>query len=324
MPELPEVQTTVAGLQKVLPYLYIKDVWTDLATADKRQKESVKTPAYFSHFKNAIKDKRILEATRRGKNILIHLEGGKTILIHMKMTGHLLFGEYTKNEIPNTKTQTPKEIWVPKEKGGPLHDPYNRFIHVVFTLSDPSKKLGENIRHLVFSDARKFGKIALLDTAELTTSVHLAHIGPEPLDKKFTKQEMILALTKKPNGKIKPTLMDQSVIAGIGNIYSDEILWEAGVNPKERVKDIPLVKFGKMFEAMKEILSKGIDFGGDSTSDYRDISGRRGKFQHHHHAYQRAGEKCGKPGCKGVILREVIAGRSAHYCFLHQKLLKKK
>ncbi len=314
MPELPEVQTTTEGLKEVLPYLYIKDVWTDLSTKDKRQKESVKNPAYFEKFREEIKDKRILDVTRRGKNILIHLEGGMTILIHMKMTGHLLFGlyDYDKN----------KNIWLPHEdeKNEALRDPFNRFIHVVFTLTDPAQKLGDNIRHLAFSDMRKFGKIALIDTKDLETVIHLEHLGPEPLDEKFTKQKMMETLMKRPTGKIKPVLMDQSIIAGIGNIYSDEILWLAGLHPEERVKNIPLPKFGLMYEAMKTTLSKGIDFGGDSTSDYRNIYGERGKFQHHHNAYRKTGEKCGKKGCCGVILRKVVAGRSAHFCSEHQKL----
>ncbi len=315
MPELPEVQTTTEGLKEVLPYLYIKDVWTDLSTKDKRQKESVKNPAYFEKFREEIKGKRILDVTRRGKNILIHLEGDATILIHMKMTGHLLFGryDYDKN----------KNIWLPheEEKNEALRDPFNRFLRVVFTLSDPAQKLGDNIRHLVFSDVRKFGKITLINTKEIEKVIHLEHLGPEPLEESFTKQKMIEVLMKKPSGKIKPVLMDQSIIAGIGNIYSDEILWLSDIHPEERVKNIPLSKFGLVYDAMKATLSKGIDFGGDSTSDYRNIHGERGKFQHHHNAYRRTGEKCGKPGCKGVILRKVVAGRSAHFCSEHQKLL---
>jgi len=314
MPELPEVQTTTEGLKQVLPYLYIKDVWTDLASKDKRQKESVKNPAYFELFREEVKDKRILDVRRRGKNILVELEGGKTILVHMKMTGHLLFGRYDYDK--------EKNLWFPheEEKNEALRDPFNRFIHVVFTLSNPSGKLGDTIRHLAFCDSRKFGKVALLDTKDIEKTVHLNALGPEPLEDAFTKQEMMLALMKKPTGKIKQVLMDQSVIAGIGNIYSDEILWLTGLHPEERVKNIPLSKFGTMYNAMKETLSKGIDFGGDSTSDYRNIHGVRGEFNHHHNAYRKTGEKCSKPGCKGVILRKMVGGRSAHFCSEHQQL----
>ena len=114
--------------------------------------------------------------------------------------------------------------------------------------------------------------------------------------------------------------MDQSIIAGIGNIYSDEILWRAGVHPSSQVKKIPEKNLKLMFTAMRETLKKGIDFGGDSMSDYRNIKGERGKFQNYHHAYQRTGKACDKPGCRGVIKRMVIGARSAHFCPIHQKL----
>ena len=124
----------------------------------------------------------------------------------------------------------------------------------------------------------------------------------------------------KPAGKIKTVLMNQSVVAGIGNIYSDEMLWLAGINPQEMAKNIPKEKMKILFAAMKTVLNKGIDFGGDSTSDYRDTDGRPGKFNHHHNAYRKTGTACGKTGCKGVILRKVVVGRSAHFCSVHQKL----
>ena len=114
--------------------------------------------------------------------------------------------------------------------------------------------------------------------------------------------------------------MDQSIIAGIGNIYSDEILWRAGVHPSSQVKKIPEKNLKLMFTAMRETLKKGIDFGGDSMSDYRNIKGERGKFQNYHHAYQRTDKACDKPGCRGVIKRMVIGARSAHFCPIHQKL----
>ena len=139
------------------------------------------------------------------------------------------------------------------------------------------------------------------------------------MDKKFTLEKLKECLNKKPNGKIKTILMDQSIIAGIGNIYSDEMLWRAKVNPEQKISKLKDKEIKLMFKAMKEILAKGINFGGDSMSDYRNIHGLPGKFQLHHEAYQRTGEKCRKKGCKGIIKRKVINGRSAHFCSFHQK-----
>jgi formamidopyrimidine-DNA glycosylase len=190
------------------------------------------------------------------------------------------------------------------------NNPKIKFAHVIFTLS--------NKKYLVFSDARKFGKITLLDTKTAHDTKHLNNIGPEPLEKSFTLQKLKECLAKKPNGKIKTVLIDQSIIAGIGNIYSDEILWRAGIHPERKTSKITDTEMKLMFKAIKETLRKGIDFGGDSMSDYLNIYGKKGKFQLHHEAYRRTGQKCRKPGCKGIIKRIVINSRSAHFCSIHQ------
>ncbi|MGH7249547.1 MAG: DNA-formamidopyrimidine glycosylase [Minisyncoccia bacterium] len=295
MPELPEVETTVRGLRQKIIGLTIKDVWTDLSTTDKRKSDTVANPRFFKIFRKQIRNAKVISAERRAKNILINLNNRKTILVHLKMTGHLLYGDYKK-------------------------DPINRFIHFTATFNNGEK--------LYFSDMRKFGKITLLDTKVAHESLHLNNIGPEPLEKNFTLSKFKERLHKKARGKIKTVLMDQSVIAGIGNIYSDEILWRAGVHPERPAGKIKEKELKLMFRAMKETLKKGIDLGGDSMSDYRNIHGLPGKFQLHHEAYRRTGEKCRrsrvlsrgrKPGCKGTIKRKVINGRSAHFGPVHQK-----
>ena len=322
MPELPEVETTARGLKRTIIGLTIKDVWTDLSTKDKRQKDSVANPKFFIIFKKEILNKKVLSVERRAKNILINLSGSKTILVHMKMTGHLLYGEYKFTSPPAPRFDKERGLgrgsaWIPAKTNGPLSDPFNRFIHVVFSLS--------NGQHLAFSDARKFGKITLLDTTTAHGTKHLNNIGPEPLDKNFDLEKLKECLNKKPNGKIKTVLMDQSIIAGIGNIYSDEILWRASIHPERKVSTLLRQssegqKIKVIFKAIKETLAKGIDFGGDSMSDYRNIDGLPGKFQLHHDVYRRAGEKCRKSGCRGIIKRIIINGRSAHFCPIHQSI----
>jgi len=282
MPELPEVETTVRGLRKTISGLTIKNVWTDLSTKDKRQKESVANPKFFPMFRKNILNKKVLSVERRAKNILINISGGKTILVHLKMTGHLLFNNR------------------------------DNYVHVIFYF--------QSGKYLAFSDIRKFGKITLLDTKIAYDTKHLNNIGPEPLEKNFNLEKLKERLNKKPNGKIKTILIDQSIIAGIGNIYSDEILWRAGVHPERKVSTLKEKELKLIFKAIKETLAKGIDFGGDSMSDYRNILGQKGKFQEKHNAYQRNGEPCAKPGCKGKIIKLKIGGRSAHFCDIHQRL----
>lgn len=310
MPELPEVTTTVKGLQKVLPRLFINSIWTDLAKKEqtvKHFKDTIKNKKFFDSINKKLKNKKILKVERVAKNILIHTSDGYTILIHLKMTGHLLYGKYTFNKKENK--------WSP-EKGerASLFDSYNRFIHVVFTLS--------NGKHLAFCDSRKFGKVTLIKTLEIKNSIHLKNIGPEPLEVKFSFINFKDRLLLKPNWKIKTALMDQSVIAGIGNIYSDEMLWLANISPESLVNKIPIKYLEKLYEVMKEVLTKGIDFGGDSMSDYRNIHGEKGDFQNHHNVYKKKNTNCVKKGCDGVIIRKVINGRSAHFCNLHQLLFK--
>jgi formamidopyrimidine-DNA glycosylase len=303
MPELPEVTTTVKGLNQVLPNLTIVDVWTDYHVNTKnKRKDTIKNRDYFSHFTKEVVNEKVLHAERRAKNILIHLSGNKTILIHMKMTGHLLFGKYKKIE-------SEKQMWVATEKGL-LQDPFNQFLHLVFTFS--------NGTHLAFSDMRKFAKVTLFETDKRAEVIDLKHLGPEPLEnlslKVFTSQ-----LLQKPRGKIKTVLMDQSILAGIGNIYSDEILWESGVHPERVVREITEIEMKKMWHATQKILTAGIELGGDSMSDYRNIHGERGGFQNSHKAYRRTKQPCLKKGCEGIIARKIIGGRSAHFCTVHQK-----
>jgi len=302
VPELPEVQTTVNGINDNLPGLKILDVWTDYKSAHAMHKESIKNPKYFLKFKKEITGTKIIKAERRAKNILIHLSNRKTVLIHMKMTGHLMYGKYMLDK----KSKT----WKTTEKG-PLEDPFNQFIHLVFTLN--------NKKHLVFSDVRKFAKVVLIDSSNLSRSPHLSHLGPEPLEKSFTASVLRQRLLLKPNGKIKQVLMEQTVIAGIGNIYSDEILFASGIHPLTQVKKLKPTDFKNIWKYTKKILKEGIDFKGDSLSDYRNIDGERGGFQYRHKAYRQTGKLCSKKD-GGTIKRIVVGGRSGHFCPVHQKL----
>lgn len=303
MPELPEVHTTVTGLARVLPGLTITDLWTDYGGPKHVGKEQVKNGAFFARMRKKCAGKKILHVHRRAKNILIDIEGGHTILIHMKMTGHVLYGTYKKVG----------QKFVAQDKGPLRDDSFNSYIHFVISLS--------NGKHAALSDARKFAKITLINTNTLHTSKDLSHLGPEPLEDSFTIKEFTTRLSHKPRGKIKTVLMDQTVISGIGNIYSDEILWRAGVHPLSRVAKIPATLLQKMFVATKDVLQHGIDFGGDSMSDYRNIDGTSGSFQAQHNAYRKTGKACTKPRCGGTIERLVVGARSAHFCNKHQKIL---
>ena len=302
MPELPEVQTTVNILNKQVKGLEILDVWTDYDSAFHTGKNNIKDKKYFPYFRKQIVNKKILSVERMAKNVLINVSGNKTILVHLKMTGHLLYGRY--------KFEGKK--WLPTSEG-PLADPYNRFIHLAFVLS--------NGNVLVLSDARKFAKVFVFETDKMFQTPDLEKLGPEPLDKGFMYKIFKERLSTKPKGKIKTVLMDQTVISGIGNIYSDEVLWMSGIHPLSVVKNITDSSLKKLYKNVIKVLNESIKVGGDSMSDYRNPFGEKGGYQNIHKVYRRTGEKCQKKGCGGIIRRIKVGGRSAHYCDKHQKIV---
>jgi formamidopyrimidine-DNA glycosylase len=301
MPELPEVHTTASILNTLIISKTIEDVWTDYESPHFHGKENIKDKSYFLKFKKYILNKKITKVWRRAKYILIELDDNSTIVIHMKMTGHLLYGTYFfDSKTKEWRTKTP----------GPLQDPFNRFIHFVLTFTDGT--------HLAFSDMRKFASVYFVQDKK-TLQSKFEDIGPEPLEKNLTVSILEKQLLKRKNKKIKTALMDQTLISGIGNIYSDEILWSSQINPERTVFSLTKVDFKNIHTYTKKILSKGINFGGDSMSDYRNPYGLPGKFQLEHNAYRRTNKECKRTNCDGKILRKVINGRSAHFCSMCQK-----
>jgi formamidopyrimidine-DNA glycosylase len=304
MPELPEVETTVRDLKKTVLGRIFFDVWTDA-------KKMIKRPKRFEDFKKELIGKEILDVKRRGKNILFFLSSEKILLVHQKLTGHLLFGKWKKV----------KKEWISEIEGPLKGDPMNKFLHLIFFFKDGWQ--------LALSDLRKFAKVEILTKEELEKEME--KLGPEPLDKDFTFEKFKERILKKtttrpppsrqrraPKGKIKQVLMDQGVIAGIGNIYSDEILWKAKIHPFKKVEKLNEEELKRIYKAMREILPKAIEVGGESISDYRRPSGERGGFDPLRKVYRREGEKCVRCGTK--IKRVKLGQRSAHFCPVCQKL----
>lgn len=285
MPELPEVETTVRGLNKKALGAEIVGAWSDW-------EKMVKKPASFLQFKKQIKNKKIKKIWRRAKNVIFDLSGGYSLLVHQKMTGHLLYGTW---KFENKK-------WMPDGKG-PLNDPYNRFLHLVLFL--------DNKKMIALSDARKFAKIELWKTEELLNSKEFKTLGPEPLDKSFTLEKFKSCLAVR-RGKIKQVLMDPYIIAGIGNIYSSEALWEAKIHPEKPVFKLSGKELKNLYVATKKVLSLGVKLGGESFSDYRQPDGSKGDFDTERKAYKREGQKCRRCGAK--IKRIKVGQRSAFYC----------
>jgi len=293
MPELPEVETIVNGLKGVLPGLKILDVWTD-------REKYIQYPKNFSKFKKEVVGKKILDTERKGKNILLHLSGNATILVHQKMTGHLLYGKWEKG--------TGEAQWKSAVAGPLRDDPENRFIHLLFFLS--------NGYQLALCDMRKFAKVLLWQTDRLGELKDIKELGPDPFGKNFNLDEF----KKRLRGRraVKQALMDPKTIAGIGNIYADEILWMAGVHPAKKVDELSAEEIKKIYASIKPILRRAIKARGSSYIDYRDAFGKKGRYQKMHYAYQMTGTACQK-GDGGIIEKTKLGQRSAHFCPVHQR-----
>ncbi|MSU60690.1 MAG: bifunctional DNA-formamidopyrimidine glycosylase/DNA-(apurinic or apyrimidinic site) lyase [Candidatus Staskawiczbacteria bacterium] len=289
MPELPEVQTTVNGLNKKVLERTFVGVWSDW-------KRMVKEPGNFKRFKKLLKGKKILRVWRRAKNVIFELSGGYSLLIHMKMTGHLMVGEW----------KLKKGIFKAVQPG-PLQDFINGYIHFVLML--------DNGRMIALSDMRKFAKVELHETKDLHELFE--NLGPEPLEKNFTF-EKFQALFNNKRGKVKQVIMAPEFIAGIGNIYASEALWEAKIHPLKDVSELGAAPLQALYGAIRKVLALGVEFGGDSFSDYRDIDGKKGEFEGKKKVYQRAGQPCFR--CKTLIKRLVVGQRSAFYCPNCQKI----
>jgi formamidopyrimidine-DNA glycosylase len=302
MPELPEVETTKNGLIKTTLNKKVSAVWTNVKSLATLSRDTYKNPKYFKNLERIVVGAKFKSIKRRAKNIIIELDNEYALVIHLKMTGHLMYGKY---KFVSDKLQA--WPWVPIAlESSPLHDPFNRFIRFVFTFSDNTQ--------LVFCDTRKFGSIKYILKSDLH-KIDSKH-GPEPLHNDFTEKILIERLKNK-SGPIKKVLMDQAVISGIGNIYSDEILFASKILPTRTVKSLAPADYKNIFKHTQSILNRGIDFGGDSKSDYRNIDGERGKFQNEHKVYLRKGEPC--TICGNKIKKLTIAGRSAHFCDNCQK-----
>ena len=270
--------------KKVLQRTFL-NVWTDAP-------KLIKKPKRFADFEKGIKRKRILEIYRRAKNIIFELSGGCSLLVHPKMTGHFLIGNWSLTD----------NSWH-AEKRGPMKEKVNSYIHMMFWLDKGPM--------LALSDLRKFAKVELWRTEELKESEYFKSLGPEPLEKEFSFKifKDIITMTR---GKIKPVLMNPKVIAGIGNIYSDEILWRARLHPLRDTRSIKEKELKEIYNNIKKVLVSAIKLRGESISDFRDPQGKKGFFDTERRVYQREGEKCRR--CGSIIKRLKVGGRSAHFC----------
>jgi formamidopyrimidine-DNA glycosylase len=289
MPELPEVETVRRDLVKFL-------TGKKIIALKVFSLNTVKTPS--TTFSKKLKGATITALKRRGKLLIIELDRPNLfLLIHLKMTGQLI---YLSPTVVITGGHTFSEAERKREFP-------NRHTRVSFTFADGGQ--------LFFNDLRKFGYLKLVDKKSLNEII-ANNYGPEPLDKNFS-HDLFAASLKKSSRSIKAVLLDQKVIAGLGNIYVDEALFAAGILPDRISKSLKPAEISRLFKAIPEILKKSLKYRGTTFRNYLDGSGRSGNFSKQLQVYGRGGEKCYR--CQETLKKIRLAGRGTHYCPKCQK-----
>ena len=282
MPELPEVETVMRGVAPALCGERIERARAFRADLRWRLPEN---------FADRLTGRRVVELARRSKYILAALDDGWTWLIHLGMTGRFAVGALDGER---------------REPGAFARDPGERGAHDHLVLETRAHRL-------IYNDVRRFGAMDLAPTAEIGAHKLLSGLGPEPLTSDFNAAY----LGRRLQGRaitLKTALLDQKIVAGLGNIYVCEALWRARLSPRTMAATVKKGGLSALVRAVKAVLKEAIASGGSSLRDYRQADGELGYFQHRFAVYGREGEPCARERCRGVVRRIVQSGRSSFFC----------
>ena len=284
MPELPEVETVRRGLADLLPgQAVVRAMVFDSPKSFPNSPTDVQQFLYGAH---------VMAVRRRAKVLMIDLDTRYSLVIHLKMTGQLIF-----RGTNSFAGGHPNDSLI-----GELPD---RSTRVQIDFTDGSR--------LFFNDQRKFGWMKLMPTDEIENLPFMQKVGPEPLDKKTEAMDFIKRIRRRQNSMIKPAFLDQSVIAGVGNIYADEALWAAKIHPQTRVRNVSDDQLEDLFNELRQILQLSIDQGGSTDKNYVDAEGRKGNYLSFAHVFRREGQPCHRHPDQ-YIVKMKVSGRGTHIC----------
>ena len=292
MPELPEVEVIRSGLSELIAKKTIEKV--NVLNAKSFQASTSSIDVF-------VNNSTILSVKRRAKILLIELSSGYSLIIHLKMTGQLLFRD-NQNKSKNFAGGHPSDSFL-----SVLPDNHTR-VELIFTDSTT----------LFFNDMRKFGWIKLLPTTELKEEKFIAKLGPEPLIGNPTP-EYLKRISRHPKSLVKAALLNQEIVAGIGNIYADEALWGAMIHPKTRVENLSEKQLEDILNAAIEVMSFSINKGGSTDRNYLNAKGEKGSYLTFANVFRKEGKPC--PRCGHVIEKIRVAGRGTHICSNCQQLV---
>ncbi|HEY1735607.1 MAG TPA: bifunctional DNA-formamidopyrimidine glycosylase/DNA-(apurinic or apyrimidinic site) lyase [Methylovirgula sp.] len=292
MPELPEVETVRRGLEPALLGARITDV--------ERRRPDLRFP-FPKNFVGRLKGRRIEALGRRAKYLTADLDNGDVLIMHLGMSGSFRIEDETETQPGNFYHAKPKDS---------AHD------HVVFHLSNGKK--------IVYNDPRRFGFMLIVSRKDLERHPPFKGLGIEPLGNELDGAALA-RLLKGKKAPVKSALLDQRLIAGLGNIYVSEALHRAGISPRRaagslvRKDGTPTERAHLLAQAIRDVLQEAVEAGGSSLRDHRQANGDLGYFQHHFRVYDREGKPCPRPGCGGTIKRLVQSGRASFYCSTCQR-----
>ena len=290
MPELPEVETVRMGLEPALEGHRFTSVET--------RRGGLRIP-FPPRFAERLKGRKVRRLWRRAKYLLADLDSGETLVIHLGMTGRMsVYAEGRAHKFGQYVYKT-----APPDAGHGKHD------HVVMETDAPAR--------IVFADHRRFGLMTLIDTAKIESHKLFKDVGVEPLSGDFDDAFLKEALKGKKT-PVKSALLDQRLIAGLGNIYVCEALWRARISPRRRASRVKPAEIAPLVTAIKDVLAEAVKAGGSSLRDHKQVHGELGYFQHHFAVYDRKGKLCQRAD-DGVIKRIVQSGRSSFYCPVCQR-----
>lgn len=284
MPELPEVETVRSGLSKIIVGHVVRDVSFDWPKSFPNAEADVKV---------FLVGAKITTIRRRAKVLIIDLDTEYSLVIHLKMTGQLVYRSNHNND--NFGAGHPNDSLI-----GVLPD---RSTRVVLTL---------NTGVLYFNDQRKFGWVRLMPSVEIENLDFFRKVGPEPLAADFTPEVFIGRLMRRKNSNIKAVLLDQTVLAGVGNIYADESLWGAHIHPSTLVKDVDEKRLINLFNELQYVLNLAIEKGGSTDKNYVNAEGKAGSYMSFARVFRREQLPC--PRCGSIIQKSKVAGRGTHTC----------
>lgn len=298
MPELPEVETVMRGIAPALEGRRLRRVLA--------RRPDLRWPLP-PRFAERLQGRRVERLWRRSKYIVAELDDAAAWILHLGMSGRISVAARTGSGAQQVGVFH-HEVGVPP---GPGDDPdaLGPHDHIV---------VDTDAARLIYTDARRFGAMDLADRDDVLAHKWLAGLGPEPLGAGFDAAYLERRLSGRV-AAIKSLLLDQRMVAGLGNIYVCEALWRAMIDPRRAAGDIPRATLAKLVKAVKRVLAEAIEAGGSSLRDHRQVDGELGYFQHAFAVYGRAGEPCARRGCAGRIDRVVQGGRSSFYCPTCQK-----